>query len=106
VPEEVVDMSTNKKRQLKTGGREASKSHGDIVPPRILKVRQYLDSLDLDEVRTITQICFDLGYRHSSMKSVMHLVGEEYRDHCESLSFYSYGNPKTIKAWREGAYDG
>jgi hypothetical protein len=92
-----------KKRKLKFGNRVAQMSN---YPPVVQKAKEFLDNLPMDEVRTLKQLCAEAGIRHSSVRDYIAMLGDSYRAHCENRSFFSYGNPKTIEAWRRGEYDG
>lgn len=74
------------------------------LTPSAQAVKDILDKAPVDEVYDVKILCIETGYAQKTLQQTMHTIGSEYR--YKDGSTYLYGNPKTIKLKKEGAYDG
>ena len=94
-----------KKNPVLDFGKRKGRLRGDRLPPIVYAARKILDALGMHKVLTLCQLADELSISPQYLQSHAAKIGDEYRDHCECRQWWNYGNPETIRLFREGFYD-
>lgn len=90
----------SKKRTLKIRG---ALYHSQSVLPAVLKAREFLDALPVDEVYNLDALANAIKVSPAYLRCEGRFIGEQYR--YKEGTAYGYGNPETIKLKKEGFYE-